>query len=80
MEKEKKKKVPAVSQQVGWRLCSAGTGSIPGLHSGLKDPALPQFLHRSQLHLESDPWPGNSIGHKAAKTEKKKKGSESSVS
>ena len=27
--------------------------------SGLKDPALPQLRHRSQLPLKLNPWPGN---------------------
>ena len=27
--------------------------------SGLKDLALPQLQHRSQLQLEFSPWPGN---------------------
>ena len=28
-------------------------------HSGLKDPALPQLWHKSQLQLRFNPWPGN---------------------
>lgn len=49
-----------------------GIGSIsaaPGQlidpwHSGLKDPALPQRQHRSQLI----PGPGNSVSHRVAKS------------
>ena len=33
---------------------------------------LPQLQHKSQLWLGADPWPGNSIGHGAAKKKKKK--------
>ena len=39
----------------------------PALHSGLKDPVLPQLHCRSQLQLGYDSWPGNSIGHGVAK-------------
>ena len=43
-------------------LCSARTqDGFPAIHRGLKDPELPQLLHRWQLQLESDPWSGNSI-------------------
>jgi len=31
-------------------------------HSGLKDPALVQLRHRSQLQLKSDLWPRSSMG------------------
>jgi len=44
-------------------------GSIPASHGGLKDPALPQLCHRSQLQLASDPWPENYICQVAAKKE-----------
>ena len=40
-------------------------------HNELKDPALPQ--HRLQLWLGSDPWPVNSICHRATPKKKKKK-------
>ena len=45
--------VPTVVQQ--------DAGSILGWHRGLKDPALPQRRHRSQLWLRSDPWPEKPI-------------------
>ena len=48
------------------------TGSIPGLHSGLKDPVWPELLRRSQLGLKSDPWPENSICLGAAKKKRNK--------
>ena len=47
------------------------TMSIPGPAQWVRDPALPQLWHRSQLWLTSDPWPGNSICHGAAKKGKK---------
>ena len=39
----------------------------------VKDPALPQLWLRSHLQLRSDPWPRNSICHKAAKNGRGKK-------
>ena len=45
--------------------------SIPGPAQWVKDPALPQLWLRLQLWLRSDPWPGNSICLRAAKSEKK---------
>ena len=42
----------------------------PQIVGWLKDPALLQLWHRSQMRLRSDPWLGNSIHHKAAKKEK----------
>ena len=69
--------VPAMVQQDGWHLCSAGIQVwVPARHSGLKDLALPQLQHRSQLQLKSDPWPGNSLCLKVAKKEEKKKKNE----
>ena len=47
------------------------TGPILAQHSRLKDLVLPQLWHRLQLQLRSDPWPWNSICHRAAKKEKK---------
>ena len=49
-------------------------GSIPGLAQWVKDPLLLQLQLqlRSRLRLGSDPWPGNSICHGAAKKKKKK--------
>ena len=44
--------------------------SIPSLAQWVKNPALLQ--HSSQLRLKSDPWPGNSICHRAAKKGGKK--------
>ena len=40
-------------------------------HSRLKDLVLPQLLRRLQLWLRSDPWPWNSICHRATKKETK---------
>lgn len=34
---------------------------------------LPQLWHRSQLGLRPDPWPGNSIYHRAPKKERSRK-------
>ena len=50
------------------------TGLIPGPAEWVKDLALLQLQHRSQLWplwLGSDPWPGNSICHRVAKKESK---------
>ena len=47
------------------------TGSIPGWHSGLKDPVLPQLHHRSELQLRSDPWHRKSIYQGSQKRKKK---------
>ena len=49
------------------------TGSIPSLAWWVKVPGLLQLQGKSQLWLESDPWPGNSIYHGVAKKKKKKK-------
>ena len=46
------------------------TGSTLGPVQWVKDLALPQLWLRSQLQLRSDPWPGNSICHGAARKEK----------
>ena len=40
--------------------------------SGFKDPALLQLWCRLQLPLKSDPWPGNSMCHRATKMGEKK--------
>ena len=39
-------------------LCG-GAGLIPSLVQWVKNLALPQLWHRSQLWLKFDPWPGN---------------------
>ena len=48
-------------------------GSSPGPARWVKDPSWLQLLRRSQLWLGSDPSPGNSICHGAAKERKTKK-------
>ena len=40
---------------------------IPGLAQWVEDPALLQLWCGLQLQLRTDPWPGNSICHRAAK-------------
>ena len=65
-----------MSQWDWWHLWSTGIQvPSPGLAQWAKDLALPELRLqlRSQLQLGSDPWPGNSICHGAAKKEKKKK-------
>lgn len=39
----------------------------------VKDPALLRLQHKLRLLLRSDPWPGISICHEAAKTESKER-------
>ena len=46
------------------------TGSIPGPAQWVKDTALAQLQLRWKLWLESDPWPGDSICHRAVKKKK----------
>ena len=48
-----------------------GAGSIPSPAQWVKDLTLPQLQLGSQL-AKSDPWPGNSICCKVAKTKQKK--------
>ena len=48
------------------------TGSIPNPAQWAKDPALLQLQCSSQLQPGSDPWPGNSICLRVAKTRRKK--------
>ena len=50
--------VPNRAQQDWWHLCSTRMQvQSPAQHCGLKDLVLPQLWCRSQLRLESDPWP-----------------------
>lgn len=49
------------------------TGLIPCLTQWIGDLALLQLWHRLQLWLSSDPWLRNSISHRVAKNERKKK-------
>ena len=76
-KKKKKKKnalrgVPAVEQWDWQHLGSTETQvQSPAQHSGLLDPAVPWLWLRSQLWLGSDPWPRNSICHRAAKRKKR---------
>ena len=44
---------------------------IPNPEEWVKDSELPQLQLGSQVQLGSDPYPGNSIWHQAAKKEKK---------
>lgn len=48
-------------------------GLNPGLAQWVQDLALLQLWCRSQLRLDSDPSPGNSLCHKVVEKEKKKK-------
>ena len=59
----------ATGSAASWECRDAGL--IPGPTQWIKDLALPQLQHRSQLQLRSDPWSGNSICLGAAKKEKK---------
>ena len=43
---------------------------VPGPAQWVKDPTFPQLWFRLQLWLGSDPWPGTSMCHGAAKKEK----------
>jgi len=51
-------------------------GGVCAAVQWVKDPALPQLKHRSQLHLGFDPWPRNFhilwVEQKKEKKEKKK--------
>ena len=63
--------VPAVEQWDGQ--CPGSTGTkvrSPAQHSWVKDLALLQRQLRSRLRLTSDPWPGISMCHGAARKEK----------
>ena len=55
---------------VSWERWDAG--SIPSWAQWVKDLVLMQLQLRSQLQLGSDPWPSNSICHRAAKKKKTK--------
>ena len=58
------------------RVCSLeiwDAGLMPSLARWVRDPALPQLQQRLQLQLGSDPWPGNSVGSRAAKKGKKER-------
>ena len=56
--------VPAVAPRNRGRLCS--TRMQVRSPAQLKEPVLPQLQLRSQLWLGFDPWPRNSICHRAA--------------
>ena len=66
--------VPSVAQWDQRRLWIAGT-QVQSLawHSGFKDPVWTLLQCRSQVHLESNFWPGNSMCCGAAKKEKERK-------
>ena len=54
-----------------WHCLCSGTGLTPSPGQWVKDPALLQLWHRSQLQLRFDPWPSNF--HIALLQPKKKK-------
>lgn len=55
-----KTRYSAVAQWVNDLTCLCGSaGLVPSPAQWVKDPALLQLWHRSQLQLELDPWPGN---------------------
>ena len=62
--------VPTVAQCLGEH---RDAGSMPRLALWVKDLAKLQLRLRLQLHLSSDPWPGNSICEAAAINGKKEK-------
>ena len=68
---------PLWHSKIGGILGALGCQLHLSLAQWVKDPVLPQLHLRSQLQLGSDPWPGNSICHRAAKKKKKKKNLES---
>ena len=55
------------------------TGSIPSLAQRVKDPAMLQLWHRSQMQLRSDPCPGNFVRCGDQKRKKKKKGEDETL-
>lgn len=57
----------AMGPTVSWEHWDSGF--IPAPAQWVKDP----YQHRSQLQVESDHWPRNSISHGVAKKERKKK-------
>ena len=59
-QKLKNSGVPAVAQWINdLAYLYGGSGLSPSLVQWVKDPALLQLQHRSQLQLKSDPWPRN---------------------
>ena len=59
--------VPALAQRNQQHLGSTGMQvQSVAQHSGLRTQ--PQLWLRWRLQLRSDPWPGNSLCHKEAKT------------
>ena len=60
--------------QVSWECWDAGL--IPSPAQWVKDLAMPQLWLRSQLQLESDPWPRNSMCHGVAKKNQRRVGSD----
>ena len=52
-----------------WHLCTRTQVWSPAQLGGLKDPLLPQL--GLQMQLGSNPWPRNSLCHRAAKKKKK---------
>ena len=65
-----------MAQEDQWHLWITGTQVCSGPAWQVEDLALLQLWHRSQVHLGSDPWSGNSICHGVAKKGKKRVGNE----
>ena len=62
-------KTPTVA---AWVPVEEQVRSLPG-HSGLKDLALLQLQHRTQLQLRFNPWPGTCVRHGCGHKKKKLK-------